>query len=60
MDLNRRNFTLASLTALSALALNPVRAAEPPVNRRIVLAARPVGMPTKDDFKLETLRLPVR
>ena len=45
MDLNRRNFTLASLTALSALALNPVQAAGPPVNRRLVLAARPVGMP---------------
>ena len=59
MDLNRRNFTLASLTALSALALNPVQAAGPPVNRRIVLAARPVGIPTKDDFKLETLPVPV-
>ena len=59
MTLNRRDFTIASLTALSALALNPLQAAGPPVNRRIVLASRPVGMPTTANFKLETLPVPL-
>lgn len=58
MNLNRRDFTLASLTALSAFALQPVQAAAPPVNRRIVLAARPMGTPTTDNFKLETVPVP--
>ena len=32
---------------------------EPNKNRRIVLSARPVGSPTKDDFRLEEAALPV-
>jgi NADPH-dependent curcumin reductase len=58
MNLNRRGFTLASLTALSAIALYPVQAAARPVNRRIVLASRPNGTPITDNFRLETLPLP--
>ena len=58
MKLNRRDFTLASLTALSAFVLQPVQAAAPPVNRRIVLASRPKGMPITDNFKLETVPVP--
>ncbi len=58
MNLNRRYFTLASLTALGALALSPARAAESLVNRRLVLAARPVGIPTVENFRLETVPIP--
>ena len=53
MDLKRRDFTLASITALGTLALDPVLAAAPQVNRRIVLASRPVGKPGLDNFRLE-------
>lgn len=58
MNLNRRDFTLASLSAMGALALGPVQAAEAPINRRIVLAAHPVGTPTTDNFRLETVPVP--
>lgn len=58
MDLKRRDFTLASLTTLGAMALNPARAAEPQVNRRIVLASRPVGKPGLDNFRLEESPVP--
>lgn len=58
MNLSRRDFTLASLAALGALALAPARAAEAPVNRRFVLASRPVGAPTVENFKLETVPVP--
>jgi NADPH-dependent curcumin reductase CurA len=53
MTLNRRDFTLTSLSALGALAMNPALAAEPAVNRCIVLASRPRGKPTLDNFRLE-------
>ncbi len=58
MAANRREFTLASLAAIGALALNPARAADPAVNRRIVLAARPTGKPTLDNFRLENAPVP--
>jgi NADPH-dependent curcumin reductase CurA len=58
MKLNRRDFTLASLTAMGAFALGPVQAAAAPVNRRIVLASRPVGVPTAANFRLETTPVP--
>ena len=58
MTLNRRDFTLTSLSALGALAMNPTLAAEPPVNRRIVLASRPRGKPTLDNFRLEKTAVP--
>jgi len=58
MDLNRRHFTLASLTALGALALSPARAVESLLNRRFVLASRPVGTPTVENFRLETVPVP--
>ncbi|MCB1705858.1 MAG: NADP-dependent oxidoreductase [Halioglobus sp.] len=58
MSLNRREFTLASLTALSAMALQPAQAAAPATNRRFVLASRPVGAPTADNFRLETTPVP--
>ena len=58
MNLNRREFTLASLTALSALAISPAQAATDPTNRRIVLASRPEGKPTVANFRLETTPVP--
>jgi NADPH-dependent curcumin reductase len=58
MNLNRRHFTLASLTALGTLAFAPAWAAEPAVNRRLVLASRPVGAPTVENFRLETVPIP--
>jgi NADPH-dependent curcumin reductase len=58
MNLNRREFALASLTALGTLLLNPVYAATAEANRRIVLASRPIGAPTAQDFRLETVAIP--
>jgi hypothetical protein len=58
MDLTRRDFSLATLAALSAAAANPATAAQPAVNRRIVLASRPVGKPTLADFRLESVPVP--
>jgi|AntAceMinimDraft_11_1070367.scaffolds.fasta_scaffold00276_10 hypothetical protein len=58
MTLNRREFALAALTATSALLLNPLHAATKDANRRIVLASRPVGAPTVQDFRLETVTMP--
>ncbi|MEM9253877.1 MAG: NADP-dependent oxidoreductase [Pseudomonadota bacterium] len=39
--------------------MNPLQAAESSVNRRIVLAARPIGAPTLQDFRLEEVAVPV-
>ena len=58
MDLKRRDFTLASIGALGALALDPALAAAPQLNRRIVLASRPVGKPGLDNFRLEESAVP--
>jgi NADPH-dependent curcumin reductase CurA len=58
MKLNRREFALAACTALGAFALGPVQAATPTGNRRILLASRPTGMPTTDNFRLETVPIP--
>ena len=58
MTLTRRGFTLTSLGALGALALNPASAAENAVNRRIVLASRPRGKPTAENFRLESVAVP--
>ena len=58
MNLNRRKFTLSSLTAMGALAVNPIHAATPPVNRRIVLASRPEGTPTAENFRMESVPVP--
>lgn len=58
MHCNRRDFTLSTLAALGALALNPVAAAQDAVNRRIVLASRPAGTPTLANFRLEKDAVP--
>ncbi len=58
MSLKRRDFTLASLGALGAMTVNPGWATEAPVNRRIVLASRPRGKPTLENFRLEEVAVP--
>jgi hypothetical protein len=58
MTLNRRDFALASLGAITAAGLSPSLAASPAVNRRIVLASRPEGKPTLDNFRLEEAPVP--
>jgi NADPH-dependent curcumin reductase CurA len=58
MPLNRRDFTLTTITALGALALNPAATAEDAVNRRIVLASRPAGEPVLANFRLEKVAVP--
>lgn len=57
MSMNRREFTLSSAVALGALAFSPVTSAQD-VNRRWVLASRPVGKPTVENFRLETTPIP--
>jgi NADPH-dependent curcumin reductase CurA len=58
MTFNRRDFTLASLGALGTMALDPTWAAEPAMNRKIVLASRPQGKATVDNFRLEQSPVP--
>jgi NADPH-dependent curcumin reductase CurA len=58
MSQTRREFTRSSLYALGALALVQGAAADSQLNRRIVLASRPNGMPTVDNFRLETEPVP--
>lgn len=58
MPLSRRGFNLTTLSTLGAMALHPARAAEAPVNRRIVLASRPAGKPTLSNFRLEEVPVP--
>jgi NADPH-dependent curcumin reductase CurA len=58
MTLNRREFTIASLGALGTLAINPAFAVEPGMNRKIVLASRPRGNVSLDNFRLEESPIP--
>lgn len=58
MAFNRRDFTLASLGALGAVSMNPTLAADPAMNQRIVLASRPKGKPSRDNFRMEQAPIP--
>ena len=58
MTISRREFSLATLAAVGTLALKPALAADPAVNRRIVLASRPTGKPTLENFRLESAAVP--
>ena len=58
MPLSRRGFALTTLGTLGALAFDPALAAEAAVNRRIVLASRPRGRPTVENFRLEKAAVP--
>jgi NADPH-dependent curcumin reductase len=58
MSINRRDFTLASLGTLGALAASSAFSADPVSNRRIVLASRPTGKPSADNFRMETRPIP--
>lgn len=58
MTLNRRDFTLSSAAALGAFAINPAFAADAAVNRRWLLASRPTGKPTMENFRFDEARIP--
>ena len=58
MSINRRDFNLASLGAVSALLHPLALAATGGENRRIVLASRPSGTPTVRNFRLERSPIP--
>ena len=59
MAIDRRTFTLSSVGALGAMALTPTAmAASPTINRRVVLASRPTGKPTLDNFRFEDVAIP--
>lgn len=59
MALNRRVFTLSALSALATATAGPVLSATADEkNRRWVLASRPKGKPTLDNFRLETAPVP--
>ena len=58
MSINRRDFNLASLGAVSALLHPLALAATGGENRRIVLASRPSGKPTVGNFRLEQSPIP--
>jgi NADPH-dependent curcumin reductase CurA len=58
MTINRRNFTTGSIAALGLMSTNPTLAADAAVNRKIVLASRPVGKPSGENFRLEQVAIP--
>ena len=58
MAMNRRDFTLTSIAALGAVATQGSLASEAQTNRRIVLASRPTGKPTVENFRIETAPIP--
>jgi NADPH-dependent curcumin reductase CurA len=58
MSMNRREFSLATGAVLGALATGPAALAGQEVNRRFVLASRPAGEPTVENFRLETAPIP--
>lgn len=59
MPIYRREFTAASLSAIASLGLaGGAFASEGQVNRRIVLASRPAGKPTVENFRLESGPIP--
>ena len=55
MPITRREFSTA---AIGTLALAPTLYANEAVNRRIVLASRPQGKPTLENFRLEQQAIP--
>ena len=58
MTINRRDFTTGSIAALGLMSTNPTLAADAAVNRKIVLASRPVGKPSAENFRLEQVSIP--
>jgi NADPH-dependent curcumin reductase CurA len=58
MTMNRRDFTKSSLGIITALSMAPAWTAGDAVNRRIVLASRPQGTPTIDNFRIESGAVP--
>ena len=59
MPIDRRTFTIASISALGALTFSPLALGAVGNNTRIVLASRPAGKPTVDNFRIEEVSMPV-
>ena len=58
MSMSRRQFAVASLATLSAAGLSPLSVAGEATNRRILLASRPVGKPSLENFQLDSAAIP--
>lgn len=58
MGMTRRQFSIASVAALGAAGVNPLATAEPAMNRRILLASRPVGKPGTENFRQDSVVIP--
>lgn len=58
MPVDRRTFTIASVSSLGAMTLSPFAIAATSMNTRIVLASRPTGKPTIDNFRIEEVAIP--
>ncbi len=60
MSVTRRDFTLASMAATGVLAFGGAAtwAASDTQNRKILLASRPTGKPSADNFRMETAPIP--
>lgn len=59
MDINRRDFARVSAALAGSLAFSgSAVGAQPAINRRIVLASRPTGKPSVDNFRLEEVEIP--
>lgn len=55
----RRSFVQATTIAALGATLAPTTASAPETNQRIVLASRPVGKPTVENFKLRAAPIPM-
>lgn len=59
VNMNRRDFTRASTAFAGSFAMSgAATAAEPMINRRFVLASRPEGKPSVENFRLERVEVP--
>ena len=58
MPINRRTFNLASVGALGLMVLAPSALAATVMNKRVVLASRPTGKPTAENFRIEEVAVP--
>lgn len=58
MSMSRRQFSIASVAALGAAGVIPLAVADPAMNRRILLDSRPVGKPSTDNFRQDSVAIP--
>lgn len=58
MSMNRREFSMASVAALGAAGLSSFAFGESAKNRRILLDSRPVGKPSTENFRQDSVAIP--